>query len=390
MLASAARSDAQEAHSAWRPEVSAELGIRRQGSESNGDKEPTGLARQAGITVHGPLLDGGRTRGQTRWREQLARVAELKTSSLEEQIALRTVSLALERSRLYKQGQVYQQHENRLQCLERAVKKIVARDAGRRSELVQAKKTLQEARLAYDLSQSNKQRVEFDLRRFVGDKLPRLEGLTILLRDTPLLKNPLAATQQASDLLALSANADASEAFVGAVRAERRPSVHWTLRQGVTNGVDRNRHWSAGVSVTIPIYNAGNRHAVDAAVARAQADKFRHQDALQERQTQLVELMQRAKNQTQRLSAVDEVLQSSQKLRRFTELQWTRLGKRTLFDVMAAERNHYGLRIDYVNTLHDRQQVNALLHSLVHGIQTWLLVEHAMPSDEPNKKRRTR
>ena len=52
--------------------------------------------------------------------------------------------------------------------------------------------------------------------------------------------------------------------------------------------------------------------------------------------------------------------------------QWQQLGRRSLFDVMAAESDHFGLRISQENARHDAQQLNATLHSLGTGLLDWL------------------
>jgi outer membrane protein TolC len=59
-------------------------------------------------------------------------------------------------------------------------------------------------------------------------------------------------------------------------------------------------------------------------------------------------------------------------VRNFTLQQWQQLGRRSLFDVMASESEHYNLRVAQVNALHDGQQLNALLESLSHGINQWV------------------
>jgi outer membrane protein TolC len=66
------------------------------------------------------------------------------------------------------------------------------------------------------------------------------------------------------------------------------------------------------------------------------------------------------------------VLRDSDRVRNFTLQQWQQLGRRSLFDVMAAEGDHYGLRVAYVNALYDGEQANALLRSLGLGIGAWL------------------
>jgi outer membrane protein, adhesin transport system len=59
-------------------------------------------------------------------------------------------------------------------------------------------------------------------------------------------------------------------------------------------------------------------------------------------------------------------------VRNFTLQQWQQLGRRSLFDVMGAEGDHYNLRISYVNALIDGQQLNANLLSLGRGVNEWL------------------
>jgi outer membrane protein, adhesin transport system len=59
-------------------------------------------------------------------------------------------------------------------------------------------------------------------------------------------------------------------------------------------------------------------------------------------------------------------------LRNATLQQWQQLGRRSLFDVIGAESEHYGLRLSYVNALHDTQQLNANLLALGRGIEPWL------------------
>jgi outer membrane protein TolC len=49
------------------------------------------------------------------------------------------------------------------------------------------------------------------------------------------------------------------------------------------------------------------------------------------------------------------------------------LARRSLFDVMAAEGDHYHLRAQHINALYDGLQANALLHSLGRGLANWLL-----------------
>jgi adhesin transport system outer membrane protein len=69
---------------------------------------------------------------------------------------------------------------------------------------------------------------------------------------------------------------------------------------------------------------------------------------------------------------VIDVLRDSERVRAATLMQWQQAGRRSLFDVMAAESDHYNLRVSYLNALYDGEQAGALLRSLGVGLALWL------------------
>ena len=187
LLAEAAKIEIDEARAGALPRIDLTGGASYANSHVEGIRQYQGGIGRIGLQMGGPLYDGGRVSELTRWRTELARAAMDSRTGLQEQVALQTLSLALERSRYYKHGQVYRQHMRRLGCLVDALERIVKLDGGRRSELVQARKTYQESKLSLDMAMNAKRQVELRLQRFVGEPLPRLEGLTTVLRDTPAL-----------------------------------------------------------------------------------------------------------------------------------------------------------------------------------------------------------
>ena len=65
-----------------------------------------------------------------------------------------------------------------------------------------------------------------------------------------------------------------------------------------------------------------------------------------------------------------EILRNSDRVRASTLQQWQQLGRRSLFDVMAAEGDYYGMRVAHVNAMFDAQQVVALIWSMGRGVVT--------------------
>jgi outer membrane protein TolC len=104
-------------------------------------------------------------------------------------------------------------------------------------------------------------------------------------------------------------------------------------------------------------------------------------EALQARRWRVAELHEQTLSSFDRARRVGSVLRDSEQVRNFTLQQWQQLGRRSLFDVMGAEAEHYNLRIAYVNALHDGQQLNANLLSLGRGVTEWLR-EPAAPRTE--------
>ncbi|OYU78426.1 MAG: hypothetical protein CFE45_29725, partial [Burkholderiales bacterium PBB5] len=86
----------------------------------------------------------------------------------------------------------------------------------------------------------------------------------------------------------------------------------------------------------------------------------------------IVEAHEQAGAAFDRLKRVGLVLRDSDRLRNYTLQQWQQLGRRSLFDVIAAESDHYNLRVQYANALIDGQQMNATLTSLGIGLTSWL------------------
>jgi outer membrane protein TolC len=95
-------------------------------------------------------------------------------------------------------------------------------------------------------------------------------------------------------------------------------------------------------------------------------------EEVESRRARVAELHEQALAALDRVKRLSEVLRESEQVRNFTLQQWQQLGRRSLFDVMGAENEHYSLRVAYVNALHDVQAINAQLLSLGRGIGAWL------------------
>ena len=375
LLAEAAEQDVEEARANKKPQASFNALIS---PTINVDQHSTAsqLQVRGGVNIGQTVYDGGRGDRIIDWRRQQAESARLGMLSTQEQVVLTTTSLAFERSRFRMQAMIYGQNVRKMGCLVEALESVVNADKGRASELVQARKQLQQAELLQVQAQSQARQVEAKLRRIVGDGLPGIEGMSTLLLAVPDLPTVLVAAERANDITQLDANAAALREIARAVEAGKKPQVSWNVGGSALvaagAGNPRNAGLNAGLTVTIPLLNPAIEYSSQAARKRAEAATFQRAEALEQRRQRIVEVHEQAGSAFDRLRRIGLVLRDSDRLRNFTLQQWQQLGRRSLFDVIASESDHYNLRVQYANALHDGQQMNATLTSLGTGLTGWL------------------
>ena len=382
LLAAASLQDVEEMRAAKSVQASLGGGIGPGGSRSLGSSELMAAQLRAGINISQLLYDGGRTDRLVDWRQQLADSSRYGHLNEQEQLALTTVTLALERSRVRMQVQVYRQASRKMGCLVESLETIVRADRGRASELAQARKALEQAELAQSQAQSSVRQAEIRLRRLVGDGLASTEGLATVFSNPPSQEQLLADVEQAYDIAQLGAQATAAKRYAEAVAAGSSPQLSWsastaaTLGYGVTgnsnSGTTKGGVYALGLTVNLPLLSPGVAPATDAARKRAQAAVLQRADVLDSKRYRVAEVYEQSAAASDRARRLAEVLRTSEQVRNYTLQQWQQLGRRSLFDVIGAETDHYGLRVQYVNALHDGQQMNAMLTSLGIGLSAWL------------------
>ena len=373
LLAQAARSEWEEAKAARIPQVNLGGTLAQTGNKTEGFPSQTGIQGSANLSVSAPLYDSGRNAQLANWRSQLAEAARQGLISAEQQLALQTVSLAMDRSRYQLQAQVYGQYVRKMACLVEALDTIVQADRGRASELVQAQKNQQQAELAVVQTLSVLRQIESRLRRFVGDQLPPSASYSALLTQVPELAEMQRDAELAPELAQLEAQARAQSSYAESVVASYKPQVNLLMGGTATAGKvgpSKSAEFVAGVSVNIPIYNAGAEHSISAARKRAEAVRLQREDQLEARRYRMVDMHEAAVSSFDRARLIVDILRNSERVRASTLQQWQQLGRRSLFDVMGAEADYYSLRVAQVNALVDGQQAVALLWSMGRGVLT--------------------
>lgn len=376
LLTEAARFDLEETRALSRP--TATLSLSANGIRQNVGGLTVGSGGQYGATLSAgmPLWDAGRIAKLTEWRKELAEVAQQGQRSAEEQLSLNVVSLALDRSRYVLQGQVYTQYVRKMACLVDALEIITKADRGRASELVQAQKSLQQADLSLEQTMSALRQTEVRLKRLVGEPLPPSIGMSVQLSVMPDLEQMQSDILLGADVAQAEAQARSQRSFAESVIAGQKPTVNLTgsasalFRGGGPAGDQRQTDIGAGVSVTIPILQPGAQAQASAAVQRYRATVLQRDEAIEAKRYRLLEMNEVGLSTLDRARRIVEILRNSDRVRASTLQQWQQLGRRSLFDVMAAEGDYYSMRVAHVNAMFDAQQIVALIWSMGRGVAT--------------------
>ncbi len=378
LLAEAGLDDVREGEAAKRPQASLAVTSGPSSSHGAGVTETSANQLRAGLTISQLIYDGGRTDRLIDVRRLQGEALRLSHLSQREQLALNAVSAAFELSRYRQQAQVYAEYRRSAACLVDALEQVVAADRGRLSELVQARKTLLQVELTQSQTDATVRQAEVRLKRFVGDLQLAPGALGGALLQLPSLNTLLSAAEQSAEISQLEVQARAAEALTQSIAAGNKPQLSWSagLTQSGNYGgnvpTSRSTGLSLGVNLNIPLLNPGTDAAEAAARKRAQAALLQRDDALDARKSRINDLYDQAGSAFDRARQTEAILRDSERLRGFTLQQWQQLGRRSLFDVMAAESDHFSLRIAQVNALHDGQQLAATLQSLGAGLLDYL------------------
>ncbi len=381
LLAEAAQSDIEEAKAAKSVQASFGFSAGPSATHVPGYTEKAALQTRSTLSASQLLYDGGRNEAMVDWRTALAESARLGQLNQQEQVAVNTVALALERSRWRMQVQVWGQYARKMGCLADALEIIVRSDRGRSSELVQARKSLLQAELSMTQAQSQLRQTEIRLSRFVGDALHGTQGLASVLVQVPDLAQVQADAENSFEIAQLGAQATAAERFAAATAAANKPQLSWTISGAKTtasggnvapNSGAKSTSVGVGLALNIPLLAPGVAASSESARKRAQAAALQRADALEARRYRVAEVHEQTLSAFDRARRTAATLKDSEQVRNFTLQQWQQLGRRSLFDVMSAEAEHYNLRIGYVNAIHDGEQLNAVLLSLGRGVTEWL------------------
>ncbi|MGH8052402.1 MAG: TolC family protein [Stenotrophomonas sp.] len=311
------------------------------------------------IDVTTPVFDWGRINKTIQARSQLANAADWAFEAELESSAYEVTSSLVELGKQRIIVDISQQYVDRMSDLVKMLEGIVAVDAGRVSELTQARARLLQAEASRSTADTRARDIEINLRRMIGDRpLPSLP--TALYWDIRLPELQWLLAEAVNHPVIRQAQAQASSADLQAdvVRSAALPQVNWVV--GKVTGEDssgREPAWNTGLTFSWGAFRGGSARASErAARQRAEAGwKAAEQQALD------LEYRIRAANHDAR-ALIDRselyrgLTVETNKVREAFYEQWYHLGRRTLLDVLSSESEHYNNQVGEVTSRFDGYQ----------------------------------
>lgn len=378
-LGRAAGYDLEQVQAGRRPVVTLSGQLGGGQTRTGGSGSSPGAVGAASLNMTAPLYDGGRLDASIDYRRRLLEAGGVGVGVSREHIFNEAINSAVERNRYRLQVKVYQQYAQKLSCLVQSLEKIVAQDRGRASELVQARKSQRQAEISREEAVAGLRQADVRLRKLVGNNVLPWGAVGVPLIETPNIESVMAEINASPEVRQLKLQADAMESLAQSTQAESKPRVNWQVGSSAGRSAQvMSNNWSAGVTVTYTLADGGAMaSAASAALERARASR-RQQESLVAERVKLASTYQVMANAALlRARGYAEVLKDSDLVRNYTYEQWSKLGRRSLFDLMSAESEHYQLRIAYINAIHDAMNANASLRSMGQGLLAWAAPELA-------------
>jgi outer membrane protein, adhesin transport system len=375
----AAGHDLRQTEAARAPTVSLG-GALGAGQSRIGDiTQSVGGTGQASLSVSAPLYDGGRIDQLATYRQRLLDASATGIASSRERAVKDALITVIDRNRYRLQLRVYQQYVAKMGCLAQSLEKIVVQDRGRASELVQARKGLRQAELSREETIASLRQADARLRLIVAGNVAPWGAVGVPLLEVPELAQVMADVANSPEVRQLRLQADAQENLARATQAEGSPQMRWQVGANTGRAAQvTTSAWNAGLMVNYTLDDGGAIAAGARAATERAAAARRSQEALVTERAKLAGTYHdAARTSFQRAQHYANVLADSEQVRNATYEQWAKLGKRSLFDLMSAEAEHYQLRVSYVSALHDGFQASLQLRAAGAGLLPWLAPELA-------------
>ncbi len=234
--------------------------------------------------------------------------------------------------------------------------KISKADAGRAGEMVQTKSRVLQAKSSQDAIRSKLQEAKIKLERILGkENIASCNGIAASFILSPDIETIRKNIKKHPQIEALEADRQFQKKNLDQVSASRKPLVQLTSSYGsLYPGVAAGEGYNVSLVVTAPIFDGDILKSNERAAAeRVNAGDERIEEATRQVDSLYKEKYEIASSGIKRAQDYTALLEVSDRVRKDFFLQWSSLGKRSLFELLSIELEQYSLQTNYVTTLFD-------------------------------------
>lgn len=325
------------------------------------------------VNITTPIFDWGRNSESVDSATQQAKASMYQYDYTRQQIAFSTVTELIDFSRFRQNQTITMHYVERMRKLVNMLSDITETDAGRYSELVQARAKLLSAEATMQRVKEQLKQSEIKLIRLTGNtvKLPEKFDWTMPPIPSSLVMSRI---NEHPFLLKAQSEANASEHQAAAVKAGSLPQINWVISKNTSkDSYGNDEQWYTGLNVQWNLFSGGSdRAAIKASTARASASKSQYFQSRIDMEYQIQNLTQSRDYAEAQAREYKKLSNETDKVSLIYYEQWLRLGKRTLLDVLTAENDRYNNHIAAVNAEHDVYSNNIKLIATASMLFEWL------------------
>ena len=366
--------DIEEASGARLPQVSMDVTSRYTSGAGNNQTSSQRGAPFYSVTGTMPLYDFGRISNIVDSRSANRRAADARLDSALESLALETAAAALELGRYRLALTTAEGYLRNVSRLASMLVDITREDPGRSGELTQARSRVLQAQVSRDALAGKVREAQIALQRLVGNAELPIDALISAFEQVPPLEPLLQDLPAQPALRQLDAEREAQTSLAKSLRSARLPQVSAVVsRAPVAPGVVNGYGSYAGITVNVPLFRGNSDVAAQrAAEERASGAGERRQQGEVDLTSRLRTLHETATATLGRVPEFAGLLRESDQVRRGFFEQWYQMGRRSLFELLAAESEHQALLTAHINTLYDGLATCARLRGEAGALASWL------------------
>ena len=374
--------DVNEAQAARYPQVSVEVTSRYSQAPANSFAQSLRGAPYYVATATLPVYDFGRISGQVGSRVASSDAQSERLRSAYETVASETLTALIELARSRALVAATDRYLARMDQLSRMISELVREDRGRSSELTQVQSRLLQAGSARSALESRLRETEITIAKLIGDNAEAMAlvgaasstAMIRLFMAPPPLEPLLFGIDRHPLIRQLMAEAEAQSQTASALSSARMPQFNAVAgRTPINPGASTQYLDFAGVTMSLSLYRGGGDVAAERSARERELSVRERRDQAERDLTARVRLSyQNATSQLIRAEEYVQLLKVSDRIRRDFYEQWGQLGRRSLFELLAAEGDHHSMRLAWINSIHDSATAQIRMRSEAGALSDWL------------------